>query len=72
MSKTHDQHIVSHIITSVKRMPFFVDGSNAACPAAGINPGPANNGYSSSKHRFLLFCFRKNRNCTNKHLPAKI
>lgn len=35
-------------------MPFFVDGSNAACPAAGINPGPANNGYSSSKHRF---CF---------------
>ena len=35
-------------------MPFFVDGSDAACPAAGINPGPANNGYSSSKHRF---CF---------------
>lgn len=35
-------------------MPFFVDGSNAACPAAGINPDPTNNGYSSSKHRF---CF---------------
>ena len=54
MSKTHYMHIVSHIITSVKRMPFFVDGSNAACPAAGINPDPTNNGYSSSKHRF---CF---------------